>query len=123
MTIPYNTHTKALGYLRRQFLDRKLSYREMAEMLMAYSAQPMTKSHVWNAMYKTTKCPANIRIGLENMGLLRRRPRRYRFFYEVSEEEYDNIASFLSYHSMSFSQYMADENAPWKDDWERWALT
>lgn len=93
----------------------KLSYREMAELLTAYSGVYVQKSNVWNTMHRAKRCPKPVRIGLERMGLMKGRPKRWRFFYEVPEERYKQIESFLSYEDTTFTEYMSKTGGPWED--------
>lgn len=99
----YKSYKDALEHLRHSYLGKKLSYREMAELLTAHSGYHIHKSHVWNAMKRARRCPKRIRIGLENMDLLECKPRRWRFFYEVAdEEEYNKVKNWLDEQDIDF---------------------
>ena len=113
MDCQYKSFRSALEHLRTQYLGRRLSYREMAELLTAYSGRDIAKSHVWNTKHRSKRCPKDIRAGLENMGLLQCRPKRWRFFFEVDEEEYLVIENWLRIKDMTFTEYMRERGGPW----------
>jgi len=113
MDCQYKSFKTALEHLRKAYFGRKLSYREMAELLTAYSGREINKSHVWNARYRSKRCPKDIRAGLENIGLLQCRPKRWRFFFEVDEEEYSVIEQWLQVKNITFTQYMKERGGPW----------
>jgi hypothetical protein len=81
----------------------------MAEMLTAFSGVYIQKSNVWNAMKRAKKCPKPIRLALERMELMKCRPRRWRFFYETTEEEYRLIQAGLIRRNYSFTDWMNAE--------------
>lgn len=110
----YTSHKVALEHLKHLYFGRELSYREMAEFLMAYSHTPIHKSHVWYAHKRAKKCPRAIRRGLQRMGLMAGKRKRYRFFFEVEVDEYETIKSWLDWQGLTFSQYMKERGKrPW----------
>lgn len=114
----HTSHIEALERLRGDYLDRRLSYREMAELLTAYSSVYIQKSNVWNAQHRAKRCPKAIRLGLERMGLLQCKPRRYRLFYEMSEEEYKIAQAWLKWQGWrSYTEFMETAHH-WCKPWE-----
>lgn len=104
MTKAYTDYKDALEYLRDGYFDRVLSYREMAEILTSYCGHALSKSNVWNAQHRSKKCPKHIRVALFNMSLLNGKTRRYRFFYEVrNEEEYKKIMDHMKANDVDFN--------------------
>lgn len=70
-------------------------------------------------MHRAKKCPKPIRLGLERMGLMDCRPKRWRFFYEVPEEKYKMIKEWLNMQDITFSDYMEERSGPWEERlWE-----
>ena len=108
----YTQHMKALKYLREEYGGRKLSYREMAEVLTALTGEPIQKSSVWNAMNRPGKCPKIIRVGLEYADLLGHRPRRRRFFYNVGTIEHEEITEYLANTGMTFTECIRSLGVP-----------
>ena len=103
---PFTSHVSAIKYLRDEYAGRKLTYREVAEILEEHCGESVYKSEAWNAEHRLYRCPAKIRTALVNMGLLSSR-KRWRFFYEVNEEEYQEIQRFLKVHGFkSFGEFM-----------------
>ncbi len=101
----HTSHVEALKYLRKEHLGRKLSYREMAEVLSANCGETIPKSEPWNAEHRQYKCPKRVKVALINMGLLDS-GRRYRFFYELDEESYKQLKRWLSNQDITFAEYI-----------------
>ncbi len=110
----HTSHVKALKYLRTEHYGETLSYQEVADILSNTCGETIPKSEPWNAEHRKYKCPPRVKKALIDMGLLGS-GRRYRFFYEVSPEKYDEIQKWLREEGVTFTEYMRHEDEPWAE--------
>jgi ribosomal protein S21 len=89
---PYKDPSEAIRYLKEICIAdpvgtwRNLSWREIAEQVSGYMDGETNKAEIWNVAHEKYKCPPEIAKALRKMGLLRS-TKRYRYFFEVSNEE------------------------------------
>lgn len=104
---PFNDPSEAIQHIKDNYSYDNIttfSWRQVAEFVSRYMDDNTSKAVMWNVAHKKYKCPPDVAVALRKRNLLKS-AKRWRFFFEVAnEEEYKAFKKLLG--DMTFAEWV-----------------